>query len=345
MFLTSLRVIVLPLAVLLVGACSNNADHHHAIPLFRSIPFPTGLDYWPERQILFASSYYDGSVQAVNLVSRLPYLYLKKNADGKSHAIRVKLEPGGKALWVLDKQAVFIYDAESRELLARIGPCEEDAGDGCYQDFSDIVFDRDGNAYLTDGTTPLIYIVRKDQRRIEAWLDVSGKIHFGFQNRISMNLSSIAITPDGNYLIVGKMNEGTLWKIDIRQKRISPIQLDYPILYVFGLVVRATISDGNSNLSGSSQHGLEIFALRSFANRISRIKVSAGLDRGMVEYFLPPYAVLTPTSGVLVDGVLYVVDSHLWFEEFLRLRKLPYFPYPQVRPYSVFATRVEPPLP
>ena len=76
MFL-AFRVIVLPLAVLLVGACSNNADHHYVIPLFRSIPFPTGLDYWPERRILFASSYYDGSVQAVSLVNRQPFLFLK----------------------------------------------------------------------------------------------------------------------------------------------------------------------------------------------------------------------------------------------------------------------------
>jgi sugar lactone lactonase YvrE len=92
---------------------------------------------------------------------------------------------------------------------------------------NDIAFDSQGNAYITDSFAPVIYRVPADANQAPTIL--KRDTLFTGQN---FNLNGIVYHPS-NFLIVGKANEGKLFKVDLANPSsntaVSPITLSAPL--------------------------------------------------------------------------------------------------------------------
>ncbi len=113
---------------------------------------------------------------------------------------------------------------------------------------NDLAFDPDGNIFVTDSFSPVVYIIdRKFKARVLVRSDK-------FQGD-NFNLNGIAYHPDG-YLLVGKHNSGEFFRITLKpQVDVQPIAL-------------------SSNLPGAD--GIELVGKNSLM-----VAQNAGLDRAV----------------------------------------------------------------
>jgi len=152
---------------------------------------------------------------------------------------------------------------------------------------NDIAIDGEGNAFVTDSFSPIIYRVDPAfKATVFATSDAFKGEGFG--------LNGIVHHKDG-YLIAVKMNDGSLFKIDEKDgKAITPIAAD-KVVNGDGLVL---LGDALAVIQNGESH------------KLTKLKSSDGWKTAKVEKTTPLDADF-PTTGVAVDGKLYVLMSHL----------------------------------
>lgn len=181
--------------------------------------------------------------------------------------------------------ALVVYDLETGEELfyVDLGALVPNAGHFA----NDIALDADGNAYVTDSFSPIIYLV-----------DVEGNAEILVQDEAfaaeGFGLNGIIYHPDG-YLVVAKSEDGVLFRVPLEDPTaFTQIEVDAEFLGADGLVLT---EDGNlivvTNTNG-------IFSLSSDDGWASAT-VDAELPSG--DEF--------PTTATVRDGVVYVLDAQL----------------------------------
>ncbi len=156
-----------------------------------------------------------------------------------------------------------------------------------------MTLDADGNAYVTDSFSPVIYKIDK-QGSASVFLESDRFLGEG------INLNGIVFHPDG-YLIVIKKGEGILFKVPLNNpNNFSEIKSSQKFIGGDGLILannRELVVIANR---ASGEVTETVFSLISEDNW----KTAKVID----EY---KFGAVYPTTGVVKDGKIYVIHSDL----------------------------------
>lgn len=214
--------------------------------------FTEGLAYSAKLKKTYVSSAIGGSIQVINDKGEASW-FSKDDADGRAKAHGMKVDDKRNRLWIAGDDGVYIYNTVTKKLIKKI-PLES-AGDYGDSFLNDLVLDKNGSAYITDSFSPNLFHVDAETLQLKHFADMSS-IPWKTKDENPWNLNGIVISPNGEDLIVGKTNDGTLWKVNIKTKTIRQIKTSTPLKFVDGL----TWGDNG-----------ELFLIRNFANTISKI--------------------------------------------------------------------------
>lgn len=188
------------------------------------------------------------------------------------------LGTGRPDLWVYHR---------SGELLAALRAPAEDAF------LNDVWVGPDGAAYFTNSNAPQIFRVAEgdDGYQVELWADATGTI----ETPAGFNLGGIVATPDHRALIVAQGSTGQLWRFDLDDASVTPVD---------------TRGVDLTNADGLVRRGSTLTVLRNFSRVVTTLRLAAdGASTRLVsERTSDPDRVLT-TAKALRGRILYV-DSH-----------------------------------
>jgi sugar lactone lactonase YvrE len=268
------------------------------IPIHADRLYPEGTAYSKKQNVFFISSVNKGQIgkldvsgnytpftQDPDLVATVGIL-----ADEKSNTLFVTNIDNGAAVKTNPAKAyklseVIGYDLKSGKRKFKIDVGKLNPGHPNF--INDLTLDNEGNVYVTNSFSPVIFKIDKDHHasifaQNEAW---TGE---GF------NLNGIVYHPEG-YLIVAQSNKGLLYKINIKNPNdVKVIKVD-ELKGADGLI----LNDRNE-LVVVSNASSKIFQVRSTDNWTSASILS------VKESILP-----FPTTGVLVNGKYHVLNAKL----------------------------------
>jgi len=265
-----------------------------AHPLPTQLHFPEGIAYDATAGVFYTASAADGTVARVERATGrsevlLPANTLFPSTDLFPAALGVQLDSKGR-VWIAGGRTgqIFIVDPKKRRV-------EKILSTGTGGLLNDIAFA--GNAaYITDTIRPTMWRVDlrgEELSEPQRWLDFSGT---PIEYIKGANLNGIAVTADGRVLIVGHMQKGQLFKIDLATKHIAAIDVKgEPLAGADGLV-----------LDGST-----LYVVRQPEAEIATIKLSKDMTSGQVLSRFKDAGLLWPSTAARVDGGLLVVNSQM----------------------------------
>lgn len=268
------------------------------IPFNENELYPEGIAYSKKQDVFFVSSLHYGKIGKVtrkgvytnfitdpDLVSTIGV-----HANEKANLLYVCVSDPGvsvktNAATQMKLAKLIAYDLTTgkRKFVADLGALNKDGGNFA----NDVDFDTQGNCYVTNSASPLIFkITKTGAASIFATNDNWKKEGF--------NLNGIVVHPSG-YLISVQSNTGELYKISIKNPtEITKINTDL-ILGGDGIFL-----NGKNELIVISNSKKEIFQLNStddFAT--AKVVKSAPTDMTF------------PTTGIVVDKKYYVLNAKL----------------------------------
>jgi hypothetical protein len=151
-------------------------------------------------------------------------------ADKNAHALRVREDSARNHVWVLQREAVYLYDAKSRALRGRYElPDWIYVGDryGCAPD---LAVDAAGTAVVSSNIAPVLWRIDAAKHAVtrhELVLDADRDKEVGF--------SGLAYAPDQGVFFAVSSLHGSLWRIDPLLRRAQKIPLSTQITDACGL--------------------------------------------------------------------------------------------------------------
>jgi len=266
--------------------------------------YPEGIDYNPVTDKFIVGSFRDGAVYEIN--SDGTYRQLINDIRLKSVlAVRVDVKRNRLLVVNSDIGASIRSSSESARKIAFLGIYELSSGKVIhYIDLGKLspnrnhlangmTLDSDGNAYVTDSFSPIIYKI-----------DMQGNASIFLESDLflgkGISLNGIVFHPDG-YLIVVKKDEGILFKVPLNKpKNFSEIILPLKLIGGDGLILA-----NNKELivivnRASGESTETVFSLSS-KDDWKTAEVKNNYKFGSVY----------PTTGVIKKGNIYVMHSNL----------------------------------
>lgn len=286
------------LLIVLTGCATSNtvnqaADSSARYELPDEVSHPEGIAYDAKEDVFYVAGSPDGQIARVDLRTGQRQLVgqgLAGELDGVFPGILgLKADDRGR-LWMAGGRTgkVFVTDARTGTLLQTIET--PDAAKGL---INDIAF-AGGKAFFTDTLRATLWAADSGETIAaapERWLDFADT---PLEYSEGPNLNGITATPDGRSLLVGQMNKGLLFKIDLATRSVSPIDLNgETVAGVDGLV-----------LSGRT-----LYAIRQPVGEIVTIRLAPDMVSGEVIARTSSPGLLWPATGVIVDDELLVVNS------------------------------------
>jgi sugar lactone lactonase YvrE len=215
----------------------------NTISVMKEALYPEGIEYDPERRHFLLSSVREGTIYEVQddgtyrpfiqderLISSLGiHLDRERNrllVANSDSGVSIRSKPDQR----FKLAALGIYNLSTGE---PIGYVDVGALRPNSDHFAnDVAVDAEGNAYLTDSRSPIIYKI-----------DLQGNPSIFLENERfageGINLNGIIYHPDG-YLIVAKKSEGVLFKVPLDDPNaFTQIQTSQPFIGADGLVLAA----------------------------------------------------------------------------------------------------------
>lgn len=153
---------------------------------------------------------------------------------------------------------------------------------------NDMAVDADGNVYVTDSFSPVVY-------RVDAAFKPSVFVKDDRFKGVGFGLNGIAHHKDG-FLIVAKSSDGTLWKLSEKDPtKLEEIKLSEKLPDADGLVM--------------TEAG-DLVVVQNAAARVVRVKSTDGWKTAKVDKVVTTDKAF-PTTAVEADGKIYVNLSHL----------------------------------
>lgn len=188
--------------------------------------YPEGIAYDPGSDLFYVSSVYTGTIGSVTPAGSFTSVYVDSSLKS---TFGMKVDAAGKRLWVLAGDPSYSRYRDSITYKKMIRLVAIDLGTRQkVQDIdlsplfagkhfgNDLTLDDNGNIYITDSYSPVIYKV-----------DASGKASVFSQSNwytsAGVGLNGIVYHPDG-FLLVANNGNGVLLKVDIRDpQRVSKV--------------------------------------------------------------------------------------------------------------------------
>ena len=158
---------------------------------------------------------------------------------------------------------------------------------------NDLTIDSEGNAYVTDSFSPVIYKVNV-QGQPSVFLNDDKFAGTG------IGLNGIVYHPDG-FLIVAKKDDGKLFKVPLKEpKKFSQIGLEKSLIGLDGLILvdrnnLVAVTNATPTLESNTVFALKTVNDWQSANLVGELKIGK----------------VYPTTGTIKDGRIYVVHSKL----------------------------------
>lgn len=280
---------------LLSIAFSANAQN---IAFNASELYPEGIAYSKKQDVFFVSSLHYGKIGKVtrkgvytefitdnDLVStigihaneRANLLYVCVSDPG------VSVKTDAKTQMKLAKLIAYDLTTGKRKFAADLGALNTTGGNFA----NDVDFDTQGNCYVTNSASPIIYKITKTGKASIFATSENWK-------KEGFNLNGIVVHPSG-YLIAIQSNTGELYKISIQNPtEITKITTDL-ILGGDGIFL-----NGKNELVVISNSKKEVFQLNSTDDFASAKVLKTA-----------PTEMTFPTTGIFVKGKYYVLNAKL----------------------------------
>lgn len=318
---SSIILFLLPVFALLT-ACGGGTDkktedttppeppkEENVVPSAETITFsveglyPEGVSYDPTRKGFIVTSLTKGQLGLVDNEGNYEVLVqdsalisaIGVKVDAPRNRILVcNSDPGVSVQTNPDKQGKFgqllVYNLKTLKRVRLIELSEMLPEQGHFA--NDLIVDKDGNIYITDSFSPIIYKVDNTNTASVFFQDptLAGE---GF------GLNGIVLHPDG-YLLVAKYNDGTLYKIPTEDpKAYTQVTLSQAYPGADGLIWKDP-----SNLvliaNASNEPTNKAIHLQSSDGWTSATEMGT-FDTGNV----------FPTTATTADGQLYILYAHL----------------------------------
>jgi len=252
--------------------------------------FPEGVAYQRKNGNFYVSSTTDGTIYRGNIRDETASVFLPGGADGRTSATGMKVDGKGR-LFISGAGTgkMFVYDTANGALL---GSFSNNLSNTFINDV--IITPKDGAAYFTDSLSPFLYKVAKNaqgQLAFSVWLDFTGT---AASYQPGFNINGIAASENGKYLIVVQSNTGKLFRIDIRTKTVTQIDLGGQAL---------------TNGDGILLRGHALYVVRNQQELIVKVRMSDNFLRGRVISSTTDPSFAFPTTIAAAQGRFLVVNS------------------------------------
>ncbi len=261
------------------------------INLLGEATFPEDVAIHQESGEIFVGGLFSGDIQRI--VDGQASYFKNSGEDGLMEVIGMAVDAARNRLWVCNSSLfggelpdIRVFDTLTGNLLGAF-PIPDD---GLFHFFNDVALDRDGNAYITDSFAPVIWTVDVGLTQIEKYIEDPDL----FAIRSGFNLNGIALTPDGNYLIVAipASTGTTLYRVEIQTRDVALVELENLFVGGDGLVFK------------------DEQTLVSVLFDISEIQFQCDYLKGkVIEHPEISVHLDSATTGDIHDGRLYVVNS------------------------------------
>ena len=202
-------------------------------------------------------------------------------------------------LIVLGRQSgqIFVYDTKSGQLITRL----HNGLQGTDQTFlNDVTFAPDGSAYVTDSVNPVLYRVKPvnggSTYELEEFLRFEGTpiIYTKAAGAPGINVNGIVVTADGRYLILAKRNENRLFRLDLKNREVRPIEMPKDML---------------NTPDGMFLQGEILYVAQNIPKMVAVVKLSENFLHATLERNIPHPTFAFPTSVARYRNQLLVVSA------------------------------------
>jgi sugar lactone lactonase YvrE len=204
--------------------------------------YPEGSAWSAKENVFFVSSVHRGVIGKVSMQGKYTPFITDEKLVG---TVGLKLDTKHNILWVANSDSgasVRSSVATSGKLAALVGYNASTGEQVSYHDLAslipgghfanDLTFDGEGNIYVTDSFSPVIYRINA---KGEASIFVKNDLFIGE----GFNLNGIVYHPDG-FLLVSKYNSGELFKIDVNNpSQIEKVALPETLKGMDGLLLQS----------------------------------------------------------------------------------------------------------
>lgn len=263
--------------------------------------YPEGIAFNPKTNEFFVSSMRHGTVGAVKAdgtyreFAKDPLLVsaVGLHADPDRNRLLVCVSDPGVSMVTSPKTQKKIARLLSFDLTTgkriHVVELEKLAAEG--QHFcNDLTIDEKGDVFVTDSFSPIIYRVDPSYKA-KVFLKSDMFKGEGF------NLNGI-VHHAGDYLLVAKYNDGTIWKIDEKDpKKMEQVAIAEKLPNADGMLLTA---DGEL-----------VVVQNGDVNRVVRLKSTDGFKTAKVDKVIPTTKDFPTTVVAGVGGKLYVMMSRL----------------------------------
>ena len=293
---------------LVIGLMSGCSSNHlvNSIEINSPKLYPEGISYSTKKERFFLGSYYHGSIISVDGKGNIKEFV---NDQELVSVIGIKVDQKRDRVIVCNSDSGFgkkssevsigklaqirIYDLDSGKLQETIDLSHLYQG-GHF--VNDLTIDLDGNIYVTDSFSPVIY---KIDTKAKASILTQSEVFQAPQGSFGLN----GIVYLDEYLIVAKANEGKLYKVSLKNPQdIQEILLDKRINSIDGLLLQKD----NALILVSNN-----FANAPFDEAVYKIQSTDNWESGKVKAVKKIEGEVFPTTLTEVADSIYVNYSYL----------------------------------
>lgn len=279
----------------LTFAFTANAQN---IPFISNELYPEGIAYSKKQDVFFVSSLHYGKIGKVTRKGVYTEFITDKDlvstigihANEKANLLYVCVSDPGVSVKTdkatqmkLAKLIAFDLTTGKRKFIADLGSLNTTGNNFA----NDVDFDSQGNCYVTNSASPIIYKITKTGK---------GSIFATSDNwkKEGFNLNGIVVHPN-EYLLVAQSNTGELYKVSIK----NPTQIT-KINSEIMLGADGIFLNGKNELMVISNATKQVFQLKSTDDFASTKTIKTA-----------PTEMTFPTTGVVVNKKYYVLNAKL----------------------------------
>ena len=259
------------------------------------VTFPEGIAYDASSNAIFTASAATGTLVRVDLKSGGSQIVapagvlVPKGETTFPAVLGMKLDPD-KRLWIAGGRSgrFFVVDSKTGRVVKSLAV--PNPGKSLINDLAL----AGGAAYFTDTVTPTLWRIQtkgSDIGDLEPWLDFTGTALRSYEGA---NLNGIAALPDGQSLIVVQMGKGLLFRIDLKTKKVTPID---------------TAGADLTGADGLVLDGHTLYVVRQTAVEIATVSLSPDFAKGTVVNRFKDPLLAWPATAVKVGDRLLVVNT------------------------------------